>query len=78
MARILKSDRPMWQGPREKLTKCQVFVGGAPGTQKAKNQTGPCGAGVAHSLGKGEATSSNLVMGNFKQKKKQSIEHLQN
>ncbi len=25
----------------------------------------PCGAGVAHSLGKGEATSSNLVMGIF-------------
>ncbi len=23
----------------------------------------PCGAGVAHSLGKGEATSSNLVKG---------------
>ena len=32
---------------------------------KALVASSPCGAGVAHSLGKGEATSSNLVKGKF-------------
>ena len=34
-------------------------------SQRLKKPSSPCGAGVAHSLGKGEATSSNLVMGIF-------------
>ena len=39
--------------------------GSTPEGALEKMQVSLCGAGVAHSLGKGEATSSNLVKGIF-------------
>ncbi len=65
-------------GTRKKLTNVKFFWGdkalncrnlcftpvGSAHAAKLRSSC-PCGVGVAHSLGKGEVTSSNLVMGNL-------------
>ena len=62
----------MWRrdSADEEVTKCHVRgeVALLGVRSKVLQAASPCGAGVAHSLGKGEATSSNLVKGKFMEK----------